>query len=376
MRGGARAAAVLWLGALLCKEMAVTLPLVLALLDVVRGVRRTPWRWVAAYAPFVVILMVYTGMRYGALGGSVLTEYEAMQTGAITYSQRAMTMCHAFGTYLRLTVLPIDLCADYGGFPITRSPANPNFLGALFVHVMLLGGAVWLLWRRRPAWSMTMTAAGVVFFYLALFPVSNLVIKVGIILSERALYIPSAGLALSLAAMFQRLWTRLASTGLKIVVAAATAALVVAGVVATRRGNEDWVSNDRLFAAAVKHPYCGYVALAGMGNTLWTQGRYEEALPYIERSIAMRPNLNNLQYQVLCLMALNRYADAIAPLRTLVNTDPRNTGFIAKLATCYLRVDRPADALQLLTKSPDLTAQDASLRALLEEANGRRTETR
>ena len=220
------------------------------------------------------------------------------------------------------------------------------------------------------------SAAGVVIFYLALLPVSNLVLKVGIILSERALYIPSAGLVLSFAALFQGFWTKMARTGAKIVAAAAVAALVVAGVVATRRGNQDWVSNDRLFAAAVKHPYCGYVALAGMGNSLWTQGRYEEALLIIERSIAMRPNLNNLQYQVLCLMALNRYADAIAPLRTLVNTDPRNTGFIAKLATCYLRVNRPADALQLLTQIPDLTAQDASLRALLEEANGRRPETR
>ena len=369
-------AAVLWLGALLCKEMAVTLPLVLVLLDVVRGVRRTPWRWVAAYAPFVVVLSIYAGMRFAALGGSVLTEYEAMQTGVITYSQRAMTMCHAFATYLRLTVLPVDLCADYGGFPITRSPANPRFLGTLFVHVVLLGGACWLLWRRRSTWSLTMTAAGVVFFYVALFPVSNLVLKVGIILSERALYIPSAGLALSLAATFQTLWTRTATTGAKVIAAAAVTALVVAGVVATRSANEDWVSKRPAVRRRRETSLLRVRRARRHGQRAQDPGSLRGGAAVHRTLDHDAPEPQQPAVSGVVPHGPERYENAIPPLRTLVNTDPRNTDFIRKLATCYLRADRPADALNLLTQSPDLTARDASLATLLQEANARRTETR
>ena len=178
LRGGRAwlyaASALLFVPALLAKEMALTLPLaltvLLALLNLEAGRDwKEGWtRLIPAYA----LLAVYLFFREGGMGG-----------GAFTGSalQKAALMANAAGEYLKILAWPVSLSLDR---PLPAMPAAAvNMAAALcfaaLLPVLLLrrerGGAFWLL-----------------LFWILYVPVSNVVFIEGRPLAEQRLYLPSA----------------------------------------------------------------------------------------------------------------------------------------------------------------------------------------
>ena len=346
------------------------------MVDIVRNRRRTLIGWVRCYAPYVFFLALYVAMRHVALRGTQVESYLAMPPSRVSYLERVMTMAHAFATYLRLAVLPVDLSSDYGGFPITRTLLSPVFLASLALHVMLIGASAFAMARHRRWPHAAMAAMGVLGFYLTLSPVSNLFLNTGVIVSERAMYVPVFGVSLAVAACFHWLVSREESGAVVARVGPARAAatviavgLVASGIMLTGQASRVWASNETLFRAAVEHPYCGSVGFGGMGHALQKAGRTQEALSYLERSIEARPNRINLYHKAQCLISLNRHADAIPALQTLIANEPNNQSSVSMLVTCYLRAGRRDDALKLLGQYPKLTAPGGPLRTLFDEAS-------
>ncbi|MBI3415949.1 MAG: hypothetical protein HY043_11660 [Verrucomicrobia bacterium] len=202
--GWAVGAAMVWLAALLAKEMAVTLPVALVLLEVFQGKKRTFAQWLAIYSPFVVAGIAYALLRHWALTGGALggSSYEALPLSSVSYVERLFTMTHAFAWYWVLLLAPAWLSADYSGFPVTRSMGAPAFLlSVLVVGVTLAVAAFGLRVRRQGGrkW-LGVAAIGILAVYLLLFPISNLLLNTGVVVSERGLYIPSIGLVIAAAA--------------------------------------------------------------------------------------------------------------------------------------------------------------------------------
>src|SRR2546428_739769 len=102
----------------------------------------------------------------------------------------------------------------------SRPRARPHRAG-LAVWAVLLG----LAWRRRRR----VEAYGLAWIALAFLPVANLLFPVGILIGERTLYLPSAGLALAAGTWLAGLQTRLRAllVGLVLVAGAARTALRV-----------------------------------------------------------------------------------------------------------------------------------------------------
>ncbi|HXF94510.1 MAG TPA: hypothetical protein VNI61_00270 [Gemmatimonadales bacterium] len=84
-----------------------------------------------------------------------------------------------------LLVWPVDLSADYNPqvIPLPEGATLPVLLGA--VTLLAVGAGAWLLRRRGPAvaWALMVAA-------LAYLPSSNLLFPSGVVLAERALYLP------------------------------------------------------------------------------------------------------------------------------------------------------------------------------------------
>lgn len=108
---------------------------------------------------------------------------------------RFNTMMAAFLALLRLMVWPFDLSPDYHPMIIERltHPTPASVIGAAAFAALI--ALALLLWRSQRA-----IAAGLLLAGLAWFPTSNLLVPTGIVLSERTLYLPSAGVVLALVA--------------------------------------------------------------------------------------------------------------------------------------------------------------------------------
>jgi len=190
---------LLYLLSLGSKEIGVTLPGVLLLMEVV-GPRLTAeaskplacrlWREAAVFVFLPVVLMAYLGLRFLALG-SVAGEMTAPVFQFYGPGARLFTAIATWAQYLRLNLFPIRLAADYDPgvlFP-SEGVDGPVLVGALIL--LCLGIIVVKAWRRYPLVSL-----GILWFVVCVLPVSNLFFPTGTLLAERTLYLPSVGLSL------------------------------------------------------------------------------------------------------------------------------------------------------------------------------------
>jgi protein O-mannosyl-transferase len=165
--------------------------------------RRPSGRRMLAYAIGWVVL----GAAYAAVRSAVLAPYghiisRAAQFIGATPLQVRLTGVAAFADFARLLVFPATLRVDYSPNERTLvpSPFDARFLVGLACCAAWIGVVV-LAWRR----GRRVEAYGLGWIGIALLPVANLVFPVGILIAERTLYLPSAGLALAAGATLARL---------------------------------------------------------------------------------------------------------------------------------------------------------------------------
>lgn len=181
---------------LLCKENAVVTPALIALAWLV-GLRRVPAPRRLAWfvASWAAIGLGYFALRYIVFRqyGAGIVAVAPVFNGATALTVR-LTAVAALGDIGRLLVFPLHLRADY-------SPAERTAVTSLGDARVLLGMAVvaiWiallvLAWRRRR----TLEVYGLGWVAIAYAPVANLLFPIGVLIAERTLYLPSAGLALA-----------------------------------------------------------------------------------------------------------------------------------------------------------------------------------
>ncbi|HET7630752.1 MAG TPA: hypothetical protein VFK16_00410 [Gemmatimonadaceae bacterium] len=260
-----------FLAALLVKESAVALPLLLVIVDYLDPGRRQPlWRTVWDDAPLYLLLAVlfagYLGLRYAVLGVVAGTTPSAALVGQSS-AVRVATALRTWLDYIRLMIWPHDLVAEYG--PNVRTAASWRDLAVylgLAAGGAILASAVWAR-RRAPWWTAT-----VAWFAASVFVVSNLVVGVGIILAERTLYLPSVGLALAV--------VPLVALGSRHARVAWAVAAVAGGLAVARTWTRTpvWKSTTTvLVQLASSHPE-SFMAQSFMGDSAMRAGNAPEAV--------------------------------------------------------------------------------------------------
>jgi tetratricopeptide (TPR) repeat protein len=179
--------------AMFSKEVAIVLPALLVLREwldraageslsatVVRIVRRT--------APFVIVALVYLGMRYAVLG--FLSKPEPKAVG-IPILHVVLTIPSVLLRYARMLFAPVPLAVVYDHQYVT-SVADIRFLGAALAVAVLIGGTVWLV---RGSLVGRFALAMVILFIV---PVLNLKAfnPEESLVHDRYLYLPSIGFCL------------------------------------------------------------------------------------------------------------------------------------------------------------------------------------
>jgi len=318
-------AAVIYLAALLCRESAASLPalaaLMLYLLYAGVGWRRVA-RAVAPVATLLVPLGVYLTLRHSALTGGIshapsLSENVAPRIGM--FGQLALVV-ESLREYLRMVLWPHPLRASYEDFRVTALPISLVVLAVAMCLALALR-------RRAP-----LVTFGIGFFYLALLPssrlvtASNLNLSLGghtvfqpantLLVAERVVYTPSAGLLLAAAAGLAALARRFGRG------AAAAAALALCALLAslTLRRNEQWHSETALWEAETRvAPQNGDGWRLLVGAYL-RQGRNEDIARACDVQRDRHPKIAQLHNNCgIAYTALGRFKDAEASYRRAID---------------------------------------------------------
>jgi tetratricopeptide (TPR) repeat protein len=210
----ALALGALYLVAFGAKESGVTLPGLILLVDAAR--RRIALsdlgaylgdRW-RAYGVMALVAAALLWSRYAVLG-TIAQPLAPLGADLLVEIPRIWTLGEVWTHYVRLWVFPLDLSADYAPnvIPISFSWHATNIVGAALALCLLVMALI--AWRRpdmRPdSLSARAAAFGLVWFVVAVSPMSNVLFLSGVVLAERTLYLPSVGLAAATGWLFVRL---------------------------------------------------------------------------------------------------------------------------------------------------------------------------
>ncbi len=282
----------------LCKEVAVTAPVVVLLFDWVflveepRGRLRERW---LLYAGLTAVALFVAWRAYQA-GTRGLTA--GFGTGA-SWSAYALSQFPAIVNYLKLTAWPFPLVLDHGKAIVDRvSEALPAMLA-----IMALGVATVRALARR--WVAGFLGA---WFFVILAPSSSVVPIVTETAAEHRMYLSLAALAALVAA---GLWQCLGRRAIP-------AALLLAGALAmlTYERNADYQSTLSQWQENVAEQPTNPRVWESYGLSLLAAGRLPEAAQMFRRGLQLQPDYPDCDYNLAGVLAvLGQYAEAVPHFR-------------------------------------------------------------
>ncbi len=324
---------LLWLSllffalALMSKTMAVTLPLVLLLLDYwplgrIGADTTNPSSVTPPSASYLRLLLEKAPFFVLAVGAAWLTFHAEKNIGALSHGAdtpllpRLANAAYSSGWYLWRTLWPADLAVFYpytGAVPIAWAAAAALLLVLLSALVLWYG-------RRHPY-----LVVGWFWYVLTLAPVCGLIQIGAHARADRYTYVPLLGVFLIVAwgaTELGRRWRH----GRRLLWVAGVASLGTLLVVA-RAQTAHWRDSVTLWSRALACAPEHFLSLNNLGNALAAKGRGEEAVPYYERALKLNPNAAQARVNWgNKLAAQGKFAEAIAHFQQALQADPAFSG--------------------------------------------------
>ena len=331
---------LLYAGALLTKEHAIVFPgLLLAAEAALRrsgapGLGDAVSRFWLLLRILLWVSLAFLLIRFTVLGGFGGNPHFSLW--GLTHAQRLLAASALWPEVGRLMVWPARLYADYAPpqFPV-RTTLHPSHLVAFLLLLTWLLGLRWA-WMRRNA----VAIFGLLAFPVAFSVTSNLLFPTGVLIAERALFLPSISVGLLAAVLFAGLGQ--ASRRIRQGASVLVAVLVVAGASRSAARQTAWADSVTVFSTMVvespqngrghavigqlffgfgeferaeRHLATAYALHDGYGylyaSFLERRGRCREALPLAEALAGKYRSVQPLQVtRIVCLFEARRFSDA------------------------------------------------------------------
>jgi tetratricopeptide (TPR) repeat protein len=187
-------------------------------------------------------------------------------------------------------------------------------------------------------------AAGLVVFGVSFLPVSNFVMRIGTVMGERLLYLPSAGFLLVAAAGAVRLAGR--APAWRTAVAATAGLALLAGTARSLARCRDWKDNATLHASTLRTSPNSARAHFSLAPVRWQAGRKEEAIQLVRDAVRIDSTYTEAWTNLGgYLVQEGRYDEAREALRGAMIATPGDEYAVLALGALELEVGRPAEAI-------------------------------
>lgn len=363
--------------ALLSKSMAVTLPVVLLVLDVyplrrlrpgARGwLTPGPWRIWWEKLPFLLVGAVVSAVAFRALlGGAAATSWERLGL-----PERVAISAYSVAFYLRKTLVPLGLSPLYElSLPVHMFDRRFLVSGVVVLFITL---AALASRRRWPGLLAVWTC-----YVVMLLPVAGIFHNGHQIAADRYSYLPGVGWALlaggavvvaSRRLRRDRSGRRALAALAAVLVVSATAALALT----TWRQAKIWRDDETLWRHAGRLDPASSVAASNLGSGLRLRGKLAEAIEQSERALLLRPAYAEAHLNLgLAKAAQGRAGEAERHFRHVLEIRPRSAPAHAGLGALLETQERLDEALEHFHLALQINPRSASIHNDLGVALARR----
>lgn len=358
--------AVMACAGFLCKENSATLPVSILLIEeffvrpgtVLSVVRSSLFRRLLPLAliVLVVLLPVVTVFweRWIASGYHIRH---------FTMEQRLLTELRVVVFYITLFLLPLPsrLNLDHD-FPLSHSFFSPI---STFGSLLLLGGLLIVAIKLRR--SHRLFSFGILWFFLHLI-IESTFVPLELVFEHR-LYLPSVGLAVSLAAIVENALLKSRNQDRARILFLFTLIIASLLTLMTTLRNHAWsdvvsINHDAVLKSPAKaRTYCNY------GMALMRNNQFKEALPVLEKAISLgrqryEEDVTSLTNIVVCYNRLGQYEKAVERSDRYLNKGLENVNLrsfaplMYNRAYSFLKLQRYIDAYNAFAVGLHLAPSD------------------
>ncbi|KAM9407193.1 protein O-mannosyl-transferase TMTC1-like isoform 1-T1 [Salvelinus alpinus] len=301
-----------------------------------------------AVSLYVAVIMSF---RLWLMGGSMplFSEQDNPASFSPHLLTRFLTYCYllAFNAWLLLS--PAVLCYDWqvGSIPLVESLWDTRNVAALLLGVVMVALCLHCVMSLQRLENREVLL-GVLFLVCPFIPASNLFFRVGFVVAERVLYMPSMGYCILVAHGLGRLCSvvgRWGTTALTV----STLLLLLLFSWKTVQQNDIWLSREALFRSGIQTLPHNAKVHYNYANFLKDRGRHQEAIHHYKTALRLCPRhasaMNNLG-------TLTRHPeDAEHYYRTALDTNPQHNRALFNLGNLLKSQGKKEEAEALLRDS-------------------------
>ena len=326
-------ALVCYLLALLSKEFAVTLIILLPLsFYLLRG--ESIAKSFSRFYLFFIPLAIYGLLRFSAEAHAPEVITADIQNNPYLYAtpvQKFASEVVVLLKYLKLLIMPHPLASDYSYRQIPYSDlSSALFWLSLVIYASMVGVMIWLFKKRH------ILCFALAFYLLNLSLVSNLIVTLGATMGERLIFHSSVGFVMIIAWLLVKAANRFSAGTMRIALP-----VVLVGIITLLSGyktitrNSEWKNDRTLFLTDVKTVPNSMLANGNAGSACIDladgtkdeaekKARYRQAIQYLNKAMELdKSYINALLNRGVCYYKMGEPDKALADLDTVRARYPR-----------------------------------------------------
>lgn len=357
------------------KPMAVTLPVVLVLLDMFEK-RSWSVRSALEKIPFFVVSVIF---------GLLTLKVQSSESGGLvdttfyTLGERVLFAGYGIVQYIIKLFVPINLSAYYP-YPASNGDPESGVYAYAAIAVALIGSVAWAYWKRRSELT-TVAFFGMAFFLVTISIVLQFISVGGAVIADRYTYVPYLGFFVILGALLDRATRLQKAPYLALgVIAIASTALAITSTSRIETWHDSGVLWNDVIAQygkrSINHAYnnravyyldkqdyaraeVDYAYLErigtdkaytykGYGQLLFKSGRVAEAIPRLTKALQFGgPDVQVLRARAYCYSSTGKTDSAIADYTAARAMTPDDLSISLSLLEELLRASRYQEGLTL-----------------------------
>ncbi|XP_048222870.1 protein O-mannosyl-transferase TMTC1 isoform X2 [Perognathus longimembris pacificus] len=288
---------------------------------------------------YVVVILYF---RLRIMGGSMplFSEQDNPASFSPYVLTRFLTYSYLLAFNVWLLLAPVTLCYDWqvGSIPLVETLWDPRNMATVLLLAVVTSLSLHCLAAFKRL-EHKEVLVGLLFLAFPFLPASNLFFRVGFVVAERVLYMPSMGYCILFVHGLSKLYTWLNRSGATLAVS--TVLLLLLFSWKTVKQNEIWLSRESLFRLYPRH--------ASALNNLGTLTKdTAEAKMYYKRALQLHPQHNRALFNLGNLLkSQEQKEEAIALLRASIKYGPEFADAYSSLASLLAEQARFKEAEEI-----------------------------